>query len=177
MNIRCSNRCANPVRPGDSSLEPTWYHRSTATSGLERSTCRITVRPFFSTNLSKAIFSMGGPPGPRIVAGWSPRRTKIAAAVLLAAGFFARPGEARADGALPLSLGILLPEDRPQQVTLATNFGMLISDDAGASWLWTCEQPQTTSGYLYSLGPSPRDRTYALSPVWGFGYSDDGTCT
>jgi hypothetical protein len=113
-----------------------------------------------------------------MVAGWSPRRTKIAAAVLLAVGLLARQREARADGALPLSLGILLPQDRPQQVTLATNFGMLISEDAGASWLWTCEQsPTTTSGYLYGLGPSPRNRTYALSPVSGLAYSDDGTCT
>src|SRR5437763_837668 len=33
MNIKCSKRCANPVRPGSSSLEPTWYQRSTATPG------------------------------------------------------------------------------------------------------------------------------------------------
>ena len=29
MNIRCSNRCAKPVRPGCSRAEPTWYHMLT----------------------------------------------------------------------------------------------------------------------------------------------------
>ena len=33
MNIRCSNRCANPVRPGFSRAEPTWYQMFTATTG------------------------------------------------------------------------------------------------------------------------------------------------
>ena len=35
LNIMCSNRCANPVRPGFSSFEPTWYHSSTCTIGVE----------------------------------------------------------------------------------------------------------------------------------------------
>jgi hypothetical protein len=54
---------------------------------------------------------------------------------------------------------------------------MLLSDDAGASWLWTCEQAATAMGYLYSLGPAPRSRLYGLSPVEGLSFSDDGTCT
>ena len=29
MNIRCSNRCAKPVRPGFSRAEPTWYQTFT----------------------------------------------------------------------------------------------------------------------------------------------------
>ena len=33
MNIRCSNRCANPVRFGSSRAEPTWYHMLTLTIG------------------------------------------------------------------------------------------------------------------------------------------------
>src|SRR5688572_11065166 len=59
MNIRCSNRWANPVRPGDSSLEPTWYHKSTATSGLDRSTCKMTGSPLPSVNVSNGIVSIG----------------------------------------------------------------------------------------------------------------------
>jgi len=31
--MMCSNRCANPVRPGFSSADPTWYHVFTATTG------------------------------------------------------------------------------------------------------------------------------------------------
>src|SRR5262249_11008394 len=47
---------------------------------------------------------------------------------------------ALANGAFPESYQIVLPADRPQQVILATNFGLIISDDDGATWTWTCEQ-------------------------------------
>ncbi len=60
---------------------------------------------------------------------------------------------------------------------LATNFGMIISEDGGASWLWTCEQPETSFGYLYGVGPSPRDRFYGLSPEQGLAISDNGSCS
>jgi hypothetical protein len=33
MNIKCSKRWANPVRPGFSFAEPTWYHTFTVTIG------------------------------------------------------------------------------------------------------------------------------------------------
>jgi hypothetical protein len=103
-------------------------------------------------------------------------RTAVAAAVALLA-LLAPAGRALGNGALPSSYGILLPADKPQQIVLATNFGMIISDDGGASWLWTCEQPQTNFGYLYGVGPSPRDRFYGLSPDQGLAYSDDGSCS
>jgi MYXO-CTERM domain-containing protein len=87
------------------------------------------------------------------------------------------PATAHANGALPSSYGILLPADKPQEVVLATNFGMIVSEDAGKSWLWTCERPETSFGYLYGVGPAPRDRFYALSPDTGLALSDDGSCT
>ena len=86
-------------------------------------------------------------------------------------------GRALANGALPASYGILLPADKPQEIVLATNFGMIISEDAGKSWLWSCERPETSFGYLYAVGPAPRDRFYALSPDAGLGLSDDHSCT
>jgi hypothetical protein len=108
---------------------------------------------------------------------WQPRRrvrrSAWAASALLVVTIASR---AWANGALPASYGILLPADKPQQIVLATNFGMIISEDAGASWLWTCEQPQTSFGYLYGVGSAPRDRFYALSPEQGLGFSDDGSC-
>src|SRR5438105_3793019 len=52
MNITCSNRCANPVRPGRSSPDPTWYHVLTATTGVEWSSWRITSRPLGSVYFS-----------------------------------------------------------------------------------------------------------------------------
>ena len=101
---------------------------------------------------------------------------KWAVAVALVA-LLAPAGRAWANGALPLSYGILLPADKPQQIVLATNFGMIISEDAGASWRWTCEQPETSLGYLYGVGPPPRDRVYALSPSEGLAVSDNGSCS
>src|SRR6476620_11833947 len=44
----CSKRWANPVRPGASFLEPTWYQALLATIGVEWSSCSRTVRPFFN---------------------------------------------------------------------------------------------------------------------------------
>src|SRR5262249_15633315 len=48
LNIRCSNRCAKPVRPGFSFFDPTWYVRLTCTIGVEWSSDSTTVRPFGS---------------------------------------------------------------------------------------------------------------------------------
>ena len=46
LNIRCSKRCAKPVRPGCSFFEPTWYQSCTWTIGVEWSSCRTTQSPF-----------------------------------------------------------------------------------------------------------------------------------
>ncbi len=107
-------------------------------------------------------------------AGWA-----SAAALALT---FAAGRQARADGALPGSLGILLPADKPQEIVLGTNFGLIWSEDAGATWLWTCEQVSTSMANVYAVGPpaiggSPGDRFYALSPIAGLAFSDDGTCS
>src|SRR3954462_7008358 len=183
MNMRCSDRCAKPVRPGDSSFDPTWYHTSTATRGLERSTCRITGSPFASTNVSNAIVSIGGSREPASwhesapVRGRNRRKLSTWSGAAGLVALLTWTGPARGNGALPSSYGILLPADRPQEVMLATNFGMIISEDGGTSWRWTCEQPETSFGYLYGVGPAPRDRFYALSPEKGLAISDDGSCS
>src|SRR5215470_4952285 len=52
----CSKRCANPVRPGLSFLDPTWYHWFTCTIGSLRSTCRITWSPLGSVYFSNSSF-------------------------------------------------------------------------------------------------------------------------
>ncbi len=53
----CSNRWANPERPGSSLALPTSYQMFTATTGVEWSSCTITVIPLESVKLSN---SMGG---------------------------------------------------------------------------------------------------------------------
>jgi len=86
-------------------------------------------------------------------------------------------GTAYADGAFPDSLQILLPADRPHQIVLATNFGLILSEDDGATWSWVCEPDPNDNAIFYQLGASPGDRLYATLLGAGLVYSDDGACT
>jgi hypothetical protein len=116
-----------------------------------------------------------------MVTGGFPTRTKIGVigvpAALTLGLLLAGSGRARADGGIPQASGILVAPDRPSEIILATTFGLVISEDAGASWLWTCEQAATMGGFQYGVGPAPRDRLYTLSPSTGLAYSDDGSCS
>jgi hypothetical protein len=87
------------------------------------------------------------------------------------------PRAARANGAFPESFQLILPSDRGSQIVLATNFGMIISDDAGASWNWTCEEKQTSMASLYAISAPPLDRFFAMSSFAGLAYSDDQSCS
>jgi len=82
---------------------------------------------------------------------------------------------ARADGAFPDGQTILAPADRPAEILLATNFGVLTSEDGGGSWLWSCEQPVNSYGRLYQMGPPPAHRLYAIAGG-KLVFSDDGAC-
>jgi MYXO-CTERM domain-containing protein len=95
----------------------------------------------------------------------------LASAILAAAG----GGVARADGAFPDSLSVLLPPDRPQRIALATNFGLVSSNDDGATWTWVCEGALTNCSNLYSESAPPSDRLFALSAD-SLVYSDDDAC-
>jgi MYXO-CTERM domain-containing protein len=82
---------------------------------------------------------------------------------------------ARANGAFPDGQTILLPADRPDEILMATNFGVLASEDAGASWVWSCEQPVNSYGRLYQLGPAPAHRLFAVAGG-KLVFSDDNAC-
>ena len=56
---------------------------------------------------------------------------------MLAIFVSARPGEARGDGAFPDAQAVLLPRDRPQEIILATNFGLVFTQDGAATWAYT----------------------------------------
>jgi hypothetical protein len=70
---------------------------------------------------------------------------------------------------------VLVPADRPNEILLVTNFGLVLSEDGGRSWLWSCEQAANAFGFLYQLGPPPRHRLFALAND-ALVFSDDGTC-
>jgi hypothetical protein len=86
----------------------------------------------------------------------------------------ALPPPALADGAFPDSSRVLLPTGRPDQVTLATNFGLIATGDGGKTWEWTCETPLLNQGKFYQVGLP--NRTVATS-LWGVVRSDDDSCT
>jgi uncharacterized protein (TIGR03382 family) len=72
------------------------------------------------------------------------------------------PAGARANGAFPDSLQILLPPDQPEKITLATNFGLVFSGDGGRTWEWTCEHSAALGAILYQLAPPPRGAIHAV---------------
>src|SRR4029077_4082055 len=65
--------------------------------------------------------------------------------------------------------------DRPQEILLVTNFGLVTSADGGATWLWSCEQDTKALGSLYQLTRVPRNRLIALANQT-LVYSDDRSC-
>jgi photosystem II stability/assembly factor-like uncharacterized protein len=104
------------------------------------------------------------------------RVTLLLALTLLAWGVSSARSTARANGALPDSLGILLPGDQPQRMIAATNFGLLSSEDDGATWYWVCEDVIGMLPTLYQVGPAPEDRLLAVT-VDGLSVSNDSGCS
>ncbi|MBC8133624.1 MAG: hypothetical protein H7X95_11635 [Deltaproteobacteria bacterium] len=94
----------------------------------------------------------------------------LAGAVLLCPGFV------HADGAFPDGQSVLVPPDRPRQIIVAATFGLVVSEDDGATWQYSCESAATREGRLYMMGPAPNHRIYATTQVGAAVSSDDG-CT
>ncbi len=90
--------------------------------------------------------------------------------------FALRSYPARADGAFPDSIGILLPSDQLNKIIAATNFGLLVSDDNGASWAWVCEEAIGLNAFIYQQGAAPNDLLLAVT-LDGLKYSSDFGCT
>jgi MYXO-CTERM domain-containing protein len=83
---------------------------------------------------------------------------------------------ARANGAFPDSQGLLLPADRPNEMILATNFGVVVSQDAGQTWTWSCERAENGgTAQSYQISAAPRDRLFAVTDI-ALVYSDDSAC-
>ncbi|HEY4188415.1 MAG TPA: hypothetical protein VGP07_25295 [Polyangia bacterium] len=97
------------------------------------------------------------------------------AALLGAALALALAGTARADGAFPDSETILTPAERPHDILLVTNFGLITSSDDGATWSWACEQITNAFGLFYQWAPPPSNRLFAVAND-ALVYSDDLAC-
>ena len=94
------------------------------------------------------------------------RRMRRPALLLAIVALALTPAQAaRANGAFPQAGQILLPADCPDALVLGTNFGLVVSEDAGRTWRWACEHGASTAGFLYQQAAPPSRR---ISP-WGSG--------
>jgi len=99
---------------------------------------------------------------------------KLAGVALVAAGWLAaRP--ALGNGAFPDSQAVITPAERPHEILLATNFGLITSTDDGRSWTWSCEQDPNGRRNLYQLGAPPGRRLFARDAS-GLVFTDDRGC-
>jgi photosystem II stability/assembly factor-like uncharacterized protein len=76
------------------------------------------------------------------------RRAALALAILVSSG-------ARADGAFPTGMSVLLPASAPQRILVGTTFGLVMSEDSGATFRYVCEPYITGSGasvLIYQAG-------------------------
>jgi MYXO-CTERM domain-containing protein len=101
-------------------------------------------------------------------------RPLVATAAVVVVALGLPPAPARGNNAFPDTGQVLLPADRPKTIVLGTNFGLIISEDEGATWRWTCEHDEGLNSTNYELTPgSPR----LLSVGNGLAWSDDLACT
>lgn len=69
------------------------------------------------------------------------RRVALALVALLALLVLnAAAPRARAHGGRPQTQRLLFAPDDPDRMVIAATFGLLTSDDAGATWSWTCQE-------------------------------------
>ena len=102
-----------------------------------------------------------------------PRPTILAGGLALALGLLA-PAFALADGAFPDELQVFAPIDQSGRIVLGTNYGLILSEDDGASWSYVCESAVSQSLVsMYGVGPSA---SYALTNQALYTSHDDG-CT
>lgn len=94
----------------------------------------------------------------------------------LAAALLVAPATARANGAFPDSFAVFAPPERPGYVLLATNFGLIVSLDDGATWSYLCEQAIAPNAFNYQLGPAP-DHLLLAASFEGLAVSRDDGCT
>src|ERR1043165_8302800 len=99
----------------------------------------------------------------------------------LAVAFFgvlavAPADRSRADGAFPDAQSVLLPDDAVQRIIVASNFGLVVSEDGGQRWQYSCEAQATTNGRLDAIAASPDERIFSLAD-FGIATSADLGCT
>jgi hypothetical protein len=101
-------------------------------------------------------------------------RWLIAAALACLGPLWTAP--ATGNGAFPSADSVLLPATQPRTIVLGTTFGLMISEDDGASWSWICEHGLSTDGTAYQTVAAPGSRVIALA-IDRMVYTDDLGCS
>ena len=104
--------------------------------------------------------------------------SRFAPTVALAAALFtlAPARSARANGAFPATIQVLLPAQAPQSIVVATTFGLTWTLDGGAHWHWHCEHDQGLQAQAYQLGAPPASALFGLGTA-GLVASGDLACS
>ncbi len=112
------------------------------------------------------------------------RVTARSAALAVIAGMVGAAPTARANGAFPDEFSIHFPQNAPDRILVGANFGLMASDDRGATWRYVCE-PWVTTGssdplavinvIFYQVGPD--GAVFANTTDGRFNRSGDGGCT
>src|ERR671939_1845601 len=80
------------------------------------------------------------------------RRTATCALMVCAVLVGGAP-PARANGAFPDEFSVHFPPNAPHRILIGANFGLLVSEDDGATWRYACE-PWVTVGSSDPLSPA-----------------------
>jgi hypothetical protein len=106
-----------------------------------------------------------------------PALSRCAFGLLLILSALLGTAPAGAHGSAPEPRQLLLRADRPEQIILATNFGLIFSEDGGDSWLFSCERGISDYTGQYLLGAQPSSRIFGMTSGAGLIYSDDDSCS
>src|SRR5207245_8372299 len=93
----------------------------------------------------------------------SRRQPGIACCALAVSGLLVgAPGSARANGAFPDEFSIHFPPGAPHRVLIGANFGLLVSEDDGATWRYSCE-PWIVAGSNAAVNPEASVSFYQVT--------------
>ena len=89
--------------------------------------------------------------GESVMAHLRGRLARAGARLCIALAAFALPSLARANGAFPDEFSIHFPAHSPHRILVGANFGLLVTEDDGATWRYACE-PWICEGSSAALG-------------------------
>src|SRR5258708_7350785 len=106
------------------------------------------------------------------------RRTHFVWMICAVACCWVLPSLAHANSRFPNSRQLVVDPGDPSRIVVRTNFGVLVSTDAGASWSWICETAfaGTTLMQDAAIGVT-RDGSILVASSAGMSRGQNGGCS